>query len=159
MSQDAACTHTKKDDNGQRLCYCCRLPIHPNESGLRYMGFGVAHRSARCIELLWMEIDRLRAVENQAEKWRGIFKLTEECGEMLQVIGKLGPYPTAPHPDGKGDLKLRLEEEIADVKAAIAYVESENGLDTKAIMKRSAAKLERFIGWVLTGIREPKPHG
>ena len=54
-------------------------------------------------------------------QWRGIHKLTEEIGELGQVIGKLGEFPSGNHPDGGPQLRQRLEEELADVEAAILY--------------------------------------
>ena len=84
--------------------------------------------------------------------WRGIHKVTEECGELLQVLGKLGPFPSGNHPDGKGDLKDRLEEELADLQAACAYFAVINGLDTEKMKARTNHKIARFNHWGLTGI-------
>lgn len=36
------------------------------------------------------------------EHWKGIGKLIEECGEVLQVAGKAIAFPRGPHPDGAG---------------------------------------------------------
>lgn len=89
--------------------------------------------------------------------WRGIHKLTEECGEVLQVLGKLGPYPDGQHPDGGPDLAVRLEEELADLRAAIQYVVQANGLDARRIAIRQGQKLKKFEGWVLTGLNPGEP--
>jgi len=83
---------------------------------------------------------------------RGGHKVTEEAGELLQVLGKLGPFPSGAHPDGRGDLRGRLEEEIADVEAALAYFAVRNGLDLKKIQQRRLMKIARFNHWDLTGV-------
>jgi hypothetical protein len=57
-----------------------------------------------------------------SEIWPGLAKLAEECGELLQVIGKLAAYPDGPHPDGGEPLPERLADEVADVLAAIDYL-------------------------------------
>lgn len=82
-----------------------------------------------------------------AMKAGGLVKLTEECGELTQVAAKLIAYPDGPHPDGKGDLKARLEDEIADVLAATAFVQWFYSLDMKRIEARSRVKFEKFTAW------------
>jgi NTP pyrophosphatase (non-canonical NTP hydrolase) len=82
-----------------------------------------------------------------AETWPGLSKLTEECGEVLQVVGKLAAFPGAMrHPDGS-DLPERLLEELGDVLAAVQYVVWANGLDGHAVDQRASAKLHRFRHW------------
>jgi NTP pyrophosphatase (non-canonical NTP hydrolase) len=44
-------------------------------------------------------------------------------------------------------LKSRLEEEIADVFAACAFVIETNGLDEKAIESRAKQKMALFAAW------------
>ncbi len=90
-------------------------------------------------------------------KWRGIFKLLEEMGELTQVLGKLGPFPEGRHPDGGPDLRVRAEEEISDLLAAIRYFSEANHLDGEAIRLRAAEKYDRFKFWVLTGIQPDQP--
>lgn len=92
-----------------------------------------------------------KALVNYDPEWRGIFKLVEEVGELLQVLGKLGAFPTGEHPDGGPPLRDRLEAELADVQAAIEYFRVENKL--KRLPERTEGKLKRFFGWVLTGVR------
>lgn len=77
----------------------------------------------------------------------GLTKLIEEAGEVIQVAAKLQAYPSGDHPDGKGDLNTRLEEEIADLEAAIAFVKAEHGLAISAINARMVEKLETFKKW------------
>lgn len=86
------------------------------------------------------------------EQWRGLFKVVEECGELLQVLGKLGPFPSGEHPDGKGHLKPRIEDEIADLAAATSYFGETNGLDLERARGRARRKHEQFREWGLTGV-------
>ena len=89
-----------------------------------------------------------------SEHWKGIGKLVEECGEVLQLCGKAIPFPTGNHPDGLGSIDTRIELELGDLLAAIAYVIDENGLDGEMIHTRKAHKLYKFKEWGLTGIQE-----
>lgn len=84
--------------------------------------------------------------------WPGISKVVEECGELLQILGKLMAYPVGRYPDGQ-DLKVLVEEEIADLYAALDYFVEVNGLDNTT--DRRCVKLKRFKEWVLSGIRRP----
>lgn len=82
-----------------------------------------------------------------ADVWPGLAKLSEECGELIQVIGKISAFPDSPHPDGT-DLVKRLQEELADVVAAVEYVSFANPvLDYKQCYTRREMKLERFRDW------------
>lgn len=77
----------------------------------------------------------------------GFSKLIEEMGETHQVIGKImGKGDMGVHWDGQA-LKDSLEEELADVVAAINFVIDHNGLDFKAIKKRGRKKLDKFNRW------------
>lgn len=76
-------------------------------------------------------------------------------GELQQVLGKLIPFPEGEHPDGKGNLKSRLEEEMGHVLAAISYMIIFNGLDATAIGYHQGIKLELYKKWTLTGIPNP----
>lgn len=80
-----------------------------------------------------------------SDTWPGLAKLAEECGELLQVIGKLIAYPDSPHPDGS-DLVVRLGEEIGDVLGAAAFVLEANDMP-EGITSRSRTKLMRFRAW------------
>lgn len=61
--------------------------------------------------------------------WPGLAKVVEECGELLQVAGKLMAYPDGEHPDGGVPLLERLCDEIADVTAALFVFRTLNGID------------------------------
>lgn len=84
------------------------------------------------------------------DRWKGIHKLVEECGELCQVVGKLSAFPDGDHPDGGPPLTRRLEEELADVQAAIIYVREANGLTSRPA--RVEEKLSKFRSWGLTGV-------
>lgn len=82
------------------------------------------------------------------KQWPGISKLVEECGEVLQVCGKLmAAHGKRRHWDGT-DLANRLVEELGDLHAALEFV---LGFLTPTqlhrVTKRSAAKLRLFQRW------------
>jgi len=79
------------------------------------------------------------------ENVRGISKLTEEVGELLQLLGKLNVFPSGNHPDGKGDLKERIAEECADVRAALLFFMDANGIALD--LSRVSRKYELFQEW------------
>lgn len=81
----------------------------------------------------------------------GGFKLMEEAGELVQALGKLGPFPADPHPDGGPPLRDRIEAESGDVMAAVQYFIEANGLDMEAVAARAAEKVAKFRKWGLTG--------
>lgn len=79
---------------------------------------------------------------------KGLAKLIEECGELIQVAGKrLAYYTTEEHPDGGAPLSERLEDEIADVIAACNFVVNVQHLDAERIGHRVLGKVQRFRGW------------
>ncbi len=80
-------------------------------------------------------------------EWPGLSKLAEECGEVLQVIGKLmGTRGKVEHWDGT-NLRDRLTDELADLSAAIQFVKYHCKLDNGEMMIRTKKKLERFERW------------
>lgn len=90
--------------------------------------------------------------------WRGIWKLMEEMGELSQLLGKIGPFPLGKHPDGKGDLRIRMADEIADVYAALDYFVETNNFNDEFIQGRRAVKLAQFRKWILDGIPDPRQY-
>jgi NTP pyrophosphatase (non-canonical NTP hydrolase) len=91
----------------------------------------------------------------------GLAKLTEESGELQQVIGKMLQYPELQtdvgnniikpyHPDGT-HLRTRLEEEMGDVFAAMVFVIRKLQLDQQTIETHSEYKLALFIKWDTEG--------
>jgi len=82
-----------------------------------------------------------------SDDWNGLSKLIEECGEAVQVAGKIiGAEGEPEHWDGT-NLRDRLTDELADVIAAIEYVTVKNGLDIDAMRARADEKLIRFRKW------------
>lgn len=80
----------------------------------------------------------------------GVAKLIEECGELTQILGKkLAYWHTDEHPDGKGSLTERIEQEIADVRAAAYFVTQQLDLDQARINKRMHEKIALFQHWEL----------
>jgi NTP pyrophosphatase (non-canonical NTP hydrolase) len=77
----------------------------------------------------------------------GLGKLIEECGELQQVAGKkLAMMDSDSHWDGS-NLKERLEDEIADVRAACFTVAVNFGLDEERIANRMQYKKSLFDYW------------
>ena len=78
---------------------------------------------------------------------KGVAKLIEECGELQQVLGKrLAYWTTDEHPDGS-NLTERLQDEMADVMAAITFVGHRLNLDWDAIEDRRYRKWLLFCQW------------
>jgi len=78
----------------------------------------------------------------------GLTKLIEECGELAQIAAKKIAYlHTDEHPDGKGSMKSRMEDEIADVMAAIAFVSEKLGLDEAKMFARGETKMALYKKW------------
>ncbi len=89
-----------------------------------------------------------------SRRWPGISKLIEECGEVVQVCGKLiASRGEVLHFDAS-NLRDRLQDEIADVLAACRFVTAFCGLDIELIEERAAAKLALFTHWHATN---PEP--
>jgi NTP pyrophosphatase (non-canonical NTP hydrolase) len=85
--------------------------------------------------------------------WPGIAKLIEEAGEVLQITGKLvATRGNSKHWDGS-DLRLRLEEEMGDLLAALHFVIEQNYGNAARIRiyERQAEKLRTFRMWHLEG--------
>lgn len=82
----------------------------------------------------------------------GAFKIVEEAGELLQVLGKTGPFPSQAHPDGGPPLRRRAEEEVGDLIAAITYFVEANGLNQDLIADRVHERLALYRAWGLTGL-------
>lgn len=79
---------------------------------------------------------------------KGFTKLSEELNELgVEVAKKLAFYHTNDHPDGKGLLNERLENEMGDVIAAIRFVRDKNNLSLDRIAARAETKYELFRKW------------
>jgi NTP pyrophosphatase (non-canonical NTP hydrolase) len=83
----------------------------------------------------------------------GLTKLIEECGELTQIAAKkIAYFDTDEHPDGKGSMKARMEEELADVMAACAFVMVQFNLDQTFIRERQLDKLEPVYNMAFTAL-------
>lgn len=79
----------------------------------------------------------------------GFSKLTEEMGELQQVIGKIEGFGGfGVHWDGQ-NLGESLQDELADVLAAVEFVICKNidHLERQRITRRKWVKFERFRQW------------
>ena len=82
-----------------------------------------------------------------SDKWPGLSKLIEECGEVLQVAGKImGTGGNVNHWDGT-KLDERLEEELADLQAAVWFVQDHCSQHRIRINNRAVVKLKMFNEW------------
>lgn len=78
---------------------------------------------------------------------QGLTKLLEELGELSQIAAKKIAYiDTDDHPDGMS-MKARMEDEMADVMAAIMFVADKFDLDKEKIGNRIELKYARFTEW------------
>ena len=77
----------------------------------------------------------------------GLAKVIEECGELLQVAGKvMSTGSLGAHPDGT-HLAIRLEHELGDVLAAIDFFIKHNLVGDGVIEQRRKSKFVRFVDW------------
>lgn len=80
--------------------------------------------------------------------FNGLVKLSEECGELLQVAAKkMAYFGTDDHPDGKGSMLRRMEDEISDVMASCLYVMRKFDMDIEYMAERSANKIALYEKW------------
>lgn len=87
---------------------------------------------------------------------RGLTKLMEECGELIQIAAKKTAYiNTDEHPDRVGPLSRRLADEIADVLAACGFVIIEFSLNPTNIERRAIKKLALFTQWHRENAKDP----
>jgi hypothetical protein len=72
-----------------------------------------------------------------------VAKAIEECAELLVVLGKIqgGGKP----PKGYTDMTRALEDEVADVQAALRTLIEVEVLDQKAIEDRAGVKYRKML--------------
>lgn len=93
-----------------------------------------------------------------SDRWPGLSKLTEECGETLQVVGKLmGTQGKVEHWDGEGQLDRRLEAEMSDLLAAIEFVCMHCPVNRDTVLARAQQKLALFNEWHRRQTTPPAP--
>lgn len=78
---------------------------------------------------------------------KGLAKLLEESAEVSQVAAKALAVYGLDNPHWTGDLRVMLEDELADLIAAITFVIDCNELDFPRIEGRAADKLAMFRQW------------
>jgi hypothetical protein len=80
---------------------------------------------------------------------KGLVKLVEECGELQQIAAKkMARMDSDDHWDNAGPISERLENEIADVKAAMWIVEHNFNLSHFRIDARAHEKFSLFVKWM-----------
>lgn len=79
---------------------------------------------------------------------KGLIKLTEECGELIQIASKkMTCMGVDIHYDGSS-LSMRMEEEIGDVLAAARIVIENFNLNEHKIGCRVDEKYQLFLEWM-----------
>lgn len=78
---------------------------------------------------------------------KGLAKLIEECGEVIQIGGKVLQVGSIDEKHWSGVLRTMMEDEIADLQAAIEFVIAQNRLNKIKIGVRRARKLKQFNEW------------
>lgn len=79
--------------------------------------------------------------------WPGLGKFVEEAAEALTVLGKLiATGGNREYWEGR-DLKLDIEEEVADVWAAMQFLITHNDLSIDSIGQRKHRKLALYEKW------------
>lgn len=88
-----------------------------------------------------------RLFELNSDRWPGLAKLTEESGEVLQVIGKLmANGGEVQHWDGT-NLRDRLQAELGQLLAAITFVCEHCDLDKAVVEKNFETKVALYEKW------------
>lgn len=77
----------------------------------------------------------------------GLAKLVEECGEVLQIAGKLITVKGENNYWEGRDIHQEFSEELADLLAAVTFTIDRSGLDQAEIYERATMKLARFGEW------------
>ena len=83
-----------------------------------------------------------------SEKWRGLSKLSEEMGELQQVLAKIVENGGSLDYWDK-DLKTSLLEELGDVAASFSFFVCNNMSDDDLdrICDRQDLKIEKYEEW------------
>lgn len=80
-------------------------------------------------------------------EWAGLSKLVEECGEVIQVAGKILAGSPDEHWDGT-HLPTRMANELGDLLAAVDFFLSMNpNLDPTVVLERRDRKTDLFDEW------------
>ena len=78
---------------------------------------------------------------------KGLTKIVEECGELIQICAKKIAYMKEDfHPDGQF-MRGEIEKEMADVLASIEFVAAKWNLNREVINNRMTHKLRLYNQW------------
>ena len=86
-----------------------------------------------------------------SDTWPGLAKLIEECGEVLQIAGKLITTNGENNYWDDRDLHKDLAEELGDLVAATSFVITYSGLDDDEVFERADMKMVLFEEWHKNG--------
>jgi NTP pyrophosphatase (non-canonical NTP hydrolase) len=102
------------------------------------------------------EFDRAFAFGDAA--FPGLAKLNEECGEVIQVIGKLMMTHGNPA-HWSGNLRAQLIEKLGDLSAALQFVGKHclTGAERMRVRDRIEQKLAKFENWHADMDADPPP--
>jgi hypothetical protein len=76
--------------------------------------------------------------------WPGLGKLGEECGELGAVVGKIVNNGGSTINFDGTDLRVALENEIADVLAICEFLQAQRLVSREGIERRTLEKLDFF---------------
>lgn len=91
-------------------------------------------------------INGLTAEENER-----LAVLSEECAEVIQIIGKIqrhGYESTNPDSITGVTNRMLLQQELGDVDAAVTLMVKKNDVTVSVIMAASRNKLKRLVRWL-----------
>jgi len=77
--------------------------------------------------------------------------LAEECGETLQIIGKIlrhGYESINPYEEHNGTNRDRLQREIGDILVAMDFMICAGDITTEALEERKRVKHHRIWDWL-----------
>ena len=78
-------------------------------------------------------------------KHKGLVKLSEECGELIQIVAKkMNSMHSDRHPNGRDSIKVKLEHEMADVISSITYSSVKLKLDISNIQRLAQERINSF---------------
>lgn len=92
-------------------------------------------------------LNQLYEFQLNSQKWPGLAKLTEESGEVLQIVGKLiANGGQDQHWDGT-NLRDQIQEELGQLLAAITFVCEHCNLDKEVVERNFETKTALYEKW------------
>ena len=93
-----------------------------------------------CADLFFVDLD-----DAQRER---LAILSEECGEVIQAIGKILRHGySSHHPEGGPDNRSHLERELGDLQGIIDLMAKEDDVNRDRIRGYSLSKLTKLLKW------------